>query len=197
MSASPPVTALILAGGRGRRMGGQDKGLLEVGGRALIETILQAIAPQVSAILINANRNQTRYRRYGYPVLADALPNFQGPLAGFAVGLRHCATDELAILPCDSPFVPHDLVARLRQARQREQAEIAVVHDGARLQPVHALLHKGALPSLDAFLETGDRKIERWYGQQRIALADFSAYAPGFVNLNRPEDGRRLAGASL
>ena len=188
----PQVTAMILAGGRARRMGGEDKGLLDFVGRPLIEHILEAVAPQVGDVLINANRNQERYREYGYTVIADERPDFQGPLAGFASGLAQCATGDLVVLPCDGPWVPRDLVFRLWEARAKADAELAVAHDGERMQPVYALLRKTLLPDLRDFLETGERKIDLWYARRRVARADFSDCRDGFANINRPQDRDRL-----
>ena len=188
----PRVTAMILAGGRARRMGGEDKGLLGFLGRPLIERILEAVAPQVGDVFINANRNRDRYRNYGYTVIADERSDFQGPLAGFASGLTHCATEDLAILPCDGPLVPEDLVFRLWQARAEAGAELAVAHDGERMQPVYVLLRKTLLPDLRAFLETGERKIDRWYARHRTAQADFSDCKDCFANINYPRDRDRL-----
>lgn len=188
----PRVTALILAGGMGRRMGGRDKGRLEFHGQPLIEFILEAIRPQVNTILINANRHQTDYARYGYPIVSDRLEGYQGPLAGFAVGLDASTTPYIVTLPCDGPLVAPDLVARLLSAIERDDADLAVAHDGERLQPVYALLPGRLLPGLENFLAGGDRKIDRWYAQHRMALADFSDTPQMFMNINTPDDRRRL-----
>lgn len=186
------VTALILAGGMGRRMGGQDKGQIELHGQPLIEFILEAIRPQVNTVLINANRHQQEYARYAYPVVGDQLEGYQGPLAGFVVGMSASATPYIVTLPCDGPLVAPDLVARLLQAIVRDDADLAVAHDGERLQPVYALLPTRLLANLENFLATGDRKIDRWYAQQRMALADFSDTPQMFMNINTPDDRRRL-----
>ncbi|MGB1110151.1 MAG: molybdenum cofactor guanylyltransferase MobA, partial [Gammaproteobacteria bacterium] len=173
---------------------GEDKGLVEFLGKPLIEHILAAVAPQVDQILINANRNQQRYQSYGYPVLTDELADYQGPLAGFLTGLRHCQTRDLVTLPCDGPFVAPDLVERLLNARLNEDAELAVAHDGERLQPVYALLNTELTASLNGFLDRGDRKIDLWYAEHRMAKADFSDTTDTFANINRPDDRERLAG---
>lgn len=193
--AAARVTALILAGGRGSRMGGEDKGLTPFRGRPLIEHILAAISPQVSHVLINANRNRQRYQAYGHPVVGDALSDYQGPLAGFAAGLAQTVTDDLVTLPCDGPFVAPDAVQRLLAARRRADAEIAVAHDGERMQPVYALLNRQLLPDLTAFLDSGDRKIDRWYAQRRTVTVDFSDCAHYFVNINTRLEHRRLESA--
>ncbi len=187
-----PVTGGILAGGRGRRMGGLDKGLLEWRGRPLVEHVLAALRPQVLELLINANRNRARYADYGYPVVGDRLDGFAGPLAGFATLLACCDTDWLAVVPCDAPRLPRDLVARLDAARRAAGADIAVAHDGQRLQPVHALLGRHLLPDLTDWLARGERKIDRWYARHRVEIVDFSDCPAAFANLNTPADRARL-----
>ena len=182
------ITAVILAGGRGRRLGGMDKGLLEYEGRPLIEHILMAIQPQVGAIMINANRNQQRYSQYGHPVISDEMVDYQGPLAGFAAALAACETDYIITLPCDGPFVPADLVARMSKALAEGDAELAVAHDGQRMQPVYALIPRSIRASLDKFLAAGDRKIDLWYARHATALADFSDVRETFFNINTDDD---------
>ncbi len=184
------VTACILAGGRGRRMGGIDKGLMLWHGRPLVEQLVEALSPQVDRIVINANRNQETYRRLGHSVIGDELAGYQGPLAGIAAGLAAAGGGLLAVLPCDAPNLPPDYIERLCAARRG--APIAVAHDGLRLQPVHALLPVDLLPELREFLAGGGRKVEAWYARQGFARADFSDRRETFFNLNRPED-RRLA----
>jgi len=186
------VSAVILAGGKGRRMGGQDKGQLELNGRPLIEYVLETIQPQVKTILINANRHQAEYARYGYPVVPDLLQGYQGPLAGFATGMRAATTPYIVTLPCDGPFSPPDLVARMATALEKEHADIAVAHDGERLQPVYALLPINLLSSLESFLAAGERKIDLWYAQHKMARVDFSDVAKTFRNINTPQDQHRL-----
>ena len=186
------VTGVVLAGGRARRMGGQDKGLIELRGRPLVEHALAALAPQVSSLIINANRNLERYRAYGHVVVADRIGDFSGPLAGMASALEQARTRWLVTVPCDSPQVPADLVARLLAARARDDAELAVAWDGERLQPVFALLNTALLPSLSRFLDEGERKIDLWYGRHQCARADFSDHPEAFLNVNTPQDLERL-----
>ena len=186
------VSAVILAGGMGRRMGGQDKGQLELNGRPLIEYVLETIQPQVKTILINANRHQAEYARYGYPVVPDLLQGYQGPLAGFAAGMRAATTPYVVTLPCDGPFSPPDLVARLAAALEKGHADIAVAHDGERLQPVYALLPTSLSASLESFLAAGERKIDLWYTQHKMVRVDFSDVAKTFRNINTPQDQHRL-----
>jgi molybdopterin-guanine dinucleotide biosynthesis protein A len=193
MSSTLPggVTGLVLAGGQARRMGGEDKGLVELAGRPMIGHVLAALAPQVDALLVNANRNLARYRDLGAPfaadVVSDDLADYQGPLAGIARGLAACTTDWLVCVPCDSPLVAPDLVARLDAARRATGADIAVAHC-ERLQPVFALLPRALLASLAAYLDAGERKIDRWYHRHRVAEADFSDRPEQFLNVNTPHD---------
>lgn len=188
------VTGVILAGGMARRMGGQDKGLVDFAGRPLVEWVLAALTPQVGGILINANRNHARYAGYGHLLVADAMKDYQGPLAGFACALAASPTPWIVTVPCDGPYLAPDLVARLTQALAGSGsdagagAELAVASDGHRLQPVYALLPRTLVPSLATFLAAGERKIDRWYAQHRIAIADFSDCPDCFANINSPAD---------
>lgn len=186
------VTAVILAGGKGRRMDGKDKGLVELANRPLIEYVIDAIKPQVETIMLNANRNQEQYSQYGYPVISDALLDYQGPLAGFISALKSSTTSHIVTLPCDGPFLPKDLVERLVLALADSEAEIAVAHDGDRMQPVYSLIPTTLINSLSSFLDTGERKIDLWYKQHRVALADFSDCPEKFRNINTAEQRDRL-----
>lgn len=192
MTSRPKVTAAILAGGKGRRLGGADKGLMEFAGKPMIEHILAGIRPQCDAICINANRNQDRYAQYGYPVLHDVLADFQGPLAGFSTALAHAEPGLVATLPCDTPHLPADLVQRLWQQMDAEQADIAVAHDGTRLQPIYALIKTDMADSLHRYLAAGDRKIDLWYAQNNSTTVDFADVQAQFQNINTPEDRQQL-----
>ena len=191
------ITAVILAGGKGRRLGGQDKGLVNYKGRPLIEHILHIIKPQAQSIVINANRNLERYAAYGFPVINDDLTNFQGPLAGFISAMKTVSTTHILTLPCDGPKIPPDYSQRLLSALETQHEEtinntIVVAHDGERMQPVHALIPTGLAASLEAFLEKGDRKIDLWYAQHPVVLADFSDIPDVFQNINTEEQRRKL-----
>ncbi|MEW8627888.1 MAG: molybdenum cofactor guanylyltransferase MobA [Candidatus Thiodiazotropha sp.] len=188
MNDRSEYTAVILAGGRGSRMGGNDKGLVLLDGKPLIEHVITTIAPQVGHLLINANRNMADYQKFGYPVIRDELSGYQGPLAGIYSALEQISTPDLITVPCDGPKLPQDLVARLANAREAEAADIAVAHDGKRLQPVYALIAKKLRPSLKAYLDGGDRKIDLWYAQHKMATADFSDIPETFLNINTPEE---------
>jgi len=187
-----PITAIVLAGGRATRMGGQDKGLVELAGRPMIAHVLAALAPQVERVIINANRNLDRYAAFGWPVVADEDTGFLGPLAGLAAGLRAATTPLVLTAPCDCPLLAPDLVARLYSALEREHAEIAVPFDGERLQPVFALVKRELADSLAAYLGGGDRKIDRWFAQHRLAQVDFSDRPENFVNVNDPDERTAL-----
>jgi len=182
------ITALVLAGGKSRRMGGRDKGLLPFGEGSLISHVIDAVLPQVGTVLISANRHLEEYRRLGFPVVADPLEDFQGPLAGFLAGLENMQTEYLLTLPCDGPFVVADLARRLAAGLTAADAQIAVAHDGQRLQPVYALLHRGVMSDLRLALEQGERKIDRWYPRNRWVTVDFSDVPEQFSNINTPED---------
>ncbi|WP_455222150.1 molybdenum cofactor guanylyltransferase MobA [Kaarinaea lacus] len=186
------ITAIILAGGRAQRMGGEDKGLLPLQGKPMIEYIIDALRPQVGQILINANRNLERYQQYGYAVVQDMMGEYFGPLVGMASGIQQAQTEYVITVPCDSPLVPKDLVSNLYQQLQKEDAELAVAHDGERMQPVFALLRCDLLPDLLHYLEAGGRKIDTWYAQHRTALADFSQAANAFMNINSPSDQQTI-----
>ena len=187
------VTAVVLAGGRARRMGGGDKGLVEVAGRPMVAYAVTALRPQAAEVLVNANRNAAEYRTItGCRVIADTVGSFAGPLAGMASALEASATRLLLTAPCDSPLVPPDLGPRLHAALARDGAEIAVAHDGERMQPVFALIARNVRPSLLAFLEAGERKIDVWYATRRTVTADFSDAPDTFLNVNTPEERERL-----
>jgi molybdenum cofactor guanylyltransferase len=196
MSQREDITAVILAGGRGSRMGGIDKGLVEFNGRPLIEHVIKAVAGQVHTLIINANRNLVRYQRFGYPVVADSISDFQGPLAGVLTAMEMVRTPYIVCVPCDGPLLADDLVARLVAARDRDASEIAVAHDGAHLQPVYALIPVALKQSLLDYLEGGDRKIDLWYSRHRVAKADFSDLPNTFVNINTEEERDRLQGGA-
>jgi molybdenum cofactor guanylyltransferase len=169
-------------------MGGEDKGLLPLAGRLLVEHVLRAVRTQVAAVVISANRNRERYVALGYPVVADAVGEFWGPLAGVASAMQLAQTPYLLTVPCDAPLVPADLAESLYRAVRGEGAEIGVAHDGARMQQAFALLSCGLLADLLDYLEGGGRKVQAWYARHRLATADFSACPDAFANVNTPEE---------
>jgi molybdenum cofactor guanylyltransferase len=194
------ITGLVLAGGRGSRMGGVDKGLQNFNGMPLALHTLMRLQLQVGHVIVNANRNLSAYESFGAEVWPDALPDFAGPLAGFLTGLEHCDTAWLVTVPCDTPLFPLDLVARLAERAEAEDAEIAMASapedDGQlRPQPVFCLLRRELLESLVQFTQSGGRKIDAWTAQHRTVVVPFDA--PGdepraFFNANTLEELRRL-----
>ena len=186
------ITGVVLAGGRSRRMGGVDKGLVCFHGKPMVQHVIQALQPEVGALLINTNRNADKYAALGYPVVADLVEGYLGPLAGMASGMSAATTPYVVTAPCDCPLVGTGLVRRLYQTVSEEQAQIGVVHDGERTHPVFALIQRDLLTDLLAFLESGERKIDRWYARHAIVEVDFSDQPDAFLNLNRPEDYRQF-----
>ena len=188
------ITGVILAGGRGSRMGGADKGLQNFNGVPLALHTLLRLSPQVGEIMINANRNLAAYESFGVPVWPDStsLGEYAGPLAGFMTALERCETPYLLTVPCDTPLFPTDLVARLADALEREDAEFAVAaapeEDGQlRPQPVFCLMHTGLLESLMRFTQGGGRKIDAWTAQHKTVTVPFDRPeddARGFFNAN-------------
>ena len=186
------ITAVILAGGKARRMGGEDKGLIDLHGKPLLDYIIAGLKPQAGHILVNANRNLDRYRAFGYPVTEDIMGDYFGPLVGIATGMQVCRTPFILTVPCDSPFIPAGLTDRLYRDMANADADISVAHDGVRMQPVFALLRCELLPDLLTYLDGGGRKIDTWYTQHRLVESDFSDLPDTFLNLNTPEDRRAL-----
>jgi molybdopterin-guanine dinucleotide biosynthesis protein A len=178
------VTGVVLAGGQGSRMGGVDKGLQEFRGKPLVAHVIERLAPQVGEILINANRNPQSYARFGHRVIADEIAGFAGPLAGFERGLAHAAHPLVATVPCDSPFLPADLVARLRAALQSHGAQLAVARTGSQPHPVFCLMRRDVHASLASFLASGQRKIDRWYAGLAVAEVAFDDEPEAFANIN-------------
>ena len=166
--ARPPITGVVLAGGLGRRMGGVDKGLQLLNGRPLVSHVIERLAPQVDELLINANQNGERYAAFGYRVVPDQIPDFAGPLAGLHAALSAAAYPLVATAPCDSPFLPADLIFRLflaltapeRSPPGTTNADLAVARTFDQPHPVFCLCRRTVLPHLNEFLASGGRKIE-------------------------------------
>lgn len=178
------ITGLVLAGGQGRRMGGVDKGLQLLRGREMVAWVLERLAPQVDEILVNANQNIEAYERFGHRVIPDQLGGFAGPLAGLHAGLSAAAHPWLVTVPCDSPFLPFDLVARLRQGADERDADLAVARTHDQPHPVFALVKTALLPHLTAFLDSGGRKIDAWYSTLSVVEVAFDDQANAFSNIN-------------
>jgi molybdopterin-guanine dinucleotide biosynthesis protein A len=198
------VTGVILAGGRGTRMGGADKGLQNFRGMPMAMFTLLRLAPQVGELMINANRNLAAYESFGAPVWPDVIADYAGPLAGFLTGLEHCETEYLVSVPCDTPLFPQDLVQRLGEALEREGADIAMAAvreedpgsgSGAgpqvRAQPVFSLMKRELMESLVRFTQGGGRKIDAWTAQHRTVLVEFDQPS-AFLNANTLAELHRL-----
>src|SRR5687768_6641441 len=198
--AASEITGLVLAGGRGSRMGGIDKGLQNFNGTPLALHALMRLQSQVGELMINANRNIAAYESFGVPVWPDSLADYAGPLAGFLTGLERCETPYLVTVPCDTPLFPQDLVARLAEALEREGADIAMAaakeEDGQiRTQPVFCLLKRDLMESLVRFTHEGGRKIDAWTAQHKTVTVPFDQ--PGddpaaFFNANTLAELHRL-----
>ena len=183
------ITGVILAGGRARRMGGADKGLIALNGKPMVEHIIHGLRPQVATLVINANRNLQAYQDLGRcPVIADVVGDFAGPLAGMASGMQAAQTEFILTVPCDSPFVSPHLAYRLFSTLESQGARLSVATDGHRMQPVFSLLPCDLVTDLLAFLNAGERKIDRWYTRHPTALVDLSDYADTFLNINSQEE---------
>ena len=182
--ARTDITGVVFAGGQGRRMGGVDKGLVELDGRALVAHVIERLAPQVGELVINANQNRDRYAAFGYPVVADVIPDFAGPLAGLHAAMAAATTPYIVTSPCDSPFLPADLVARLALALAATPLDLAVARTFDQPHPVFSLVRTDVRPHLEAFLRGGGRKIDAWYATLRVADARFDDEADAFRNIN-------------
>jgi molybdopterin-guanine dinucleotide biosynthesis protein A len=194
------VTGLILAGGRGSRMGGVDKGLQPFKGQPMVLHAMKRLAPQVSKIMINANQNLDTYKNFGVDVYPDEMQGFAGPLAGLQTGLIHCSTPYLVTAPCDSPFLPLDIVSRLGEALAENDADLSVAvtgeQDSKQAHPVFCLLKSSLLPHLSDFLESGQRKIDKWYAALKVTEVHFPD-EQAFSNINTMEELEKWEGNSI
>ena len=182
------ITGVVLAGGRARRMGGEDKGLVVYRGRPLVAYALDALSLIAGTILINANRNQEEYARFGYPVIEDLTDSFDGPLAGLLSAMRSAQTEYVLTVPCDCPQVDGALLGRLYTSLLDEDAELCAAHDGNRLHPVFLIAKCSLIGDLADYLASGERKVETWLKSNQLALADFSDHPEMFVNINTREE---------
>jgi molybdenum cofactor guanylyltransferase len=182
------VTGLILAGGQGRRMGNVDKGLQPLRGRPMVAWVLERLAPQVTEVIVNANQNQAEYARLGCRVVGDEIGGFAGPLAGLQAGLKANVHPFLVTVPCDSPFLPRDLVKRLHAALIANHADLAVAKTGAQPHPVFSLVRESLAGHLTKFLEAGGRKIDAWYASLKVVEVPFDDQPDAFSNINTPAD---------
>lgn len=175
-------SAIVLCGGRGSRVNGADKGLLEFDGRPLVASVLSRIEPQVDDIVISANRNLARYRALGHRVVADTMPDFAGPLAGILSALPACHHERVLVTACDTPFLPDDLATRLLPPL--ESCDLAYAWDGEREQYLSAALHRSLAESLAGYLADGQRSVHGWYGTLNYRRVDFSDEQRTFQNIN-------------
>lgn len=182
------ITGVVLAGGQGRRMGGVDKGLQALRGRPMVSWVLVRFAPQVDEVLINANQNLEAYAVFGHRVIPDEIGGFAGPLAGLHRALSEASHDLVATVPCDSPFLPLDLVPRLMGTLERGAAELAVAKTHQQPHPVFCLCRRSLLPHLTSFLRGGGRKIDAWYASLRVVEVPFDDEADAFRNINTPDE---------
>ena len=182
------ITGILLAGGQGSRMGGVDKGLVELAGRPMAAHALERLAPQVDALLINANQNLPAWQAFGHPVFGDDIGGFAGPLAGLHAGLLRAQHPFVVTAPCDSPFLPADLVERLAAALHGADAQLAVAKTFGQPHPVFCLCRRDLADHLGAFLAAGGRKIDRWYGSLKVVEVAFDDEADAFENINTREE---------
>lgn len=182
------ITGVILAGGLGRRMGGVDKGLQMLDGRPLVCHVAERLAPQVGQLMINANRSQTQYATLGYPIFSDLVPDFAGPLAGLHAALSQAQSEWVVTAPCDSPYLPPDLVSRLHAALQAERSDVAIARSGGRVHPVFCLCRTTLRNDLRDFLESGGRKVMDWCARQGAIEVDFDDQPESFRNFNTLAD---------
>jgi len=185
--------AIVLTGGRGERMGGRDKGLVELCGKPLVQWVTDSIAPQVDQIIISANRNLDEYRTLGFPVVVDELKDFQGPLAGIHSALKKTGSEFVLVVPTDSPGLPPDLCYKLGAALLESKAEIAVVETDGKLQPVLMLFRTALKPEFEKWMQQGSRKVIDWINSRRHVTVSFPGDELLIVNIN---DSENLAAAS-
>lgn len=185
--STPEITTVILAGGAAQRMGGEDKGLKQLNGKAMIAHVIERLSDQVSALLINCNRSQQQYAAFGHQLVEDTISGGAGPLAGVLTALEHSDSEYVLSVPCDTPLLPLDLVTRMLQAIQQEGAEACTVSDGERLHPVILLVKRSVQSGLQHYLNDGGRKVHDWFYSIPHCSADFSDQPEAFFNINTPQ----------
>ncbi|WP_391488940.1 molybdenum cofactor guanylyltransferase MobA [Leclercia tamurae] len=186
MSQISRITGVILAGGKASRMGGKDKGLQELNGLPLWQHVARTLYKQVSTIVVSANRNIATYQESGYPVYADLLANYPGPLAGMLSVMQQCDAEWFLYCPCDTPFIPDCLAERL--VKNRGSAPVVWAHDGDRDHPTIALMHRQLIPVLENYLAAGERRVMIFMRQAGGHSVDFSDMKQAFINMNTPEE---------
>lgn len=186
MNQDSAVTGVVLAGGKARRMGGIDKGLLELNGKPLWQHVADALSSQLNKVIVNANRHQEIYQSGGLKVVSDVMADFPGPLAGMLSVFQQEAGDWFLFCPCDTPFIPHILAERL--SAQRNQAPVVWVHDGERDHPTIALINRSVQPFLLDYLQSGERRVMVFMRLVGGHAVDFSDWKDAFVNVNTLEE---------
>jgi len=186
------VGAVVLAGGLARRMEGQDKGLIKLAGIPMVQYALNTVSAVVDQCVVNANRNAALYEALAKPVGATVIPDnldgHLGPLAGLSAAIEALDTDYVFMCPCDSPFLQTDLITALLEGCLCEDADIAVPNDGERLQPVFCVVNRRVKSSLDVFLASGQRKIDRWFAEHSVFELQASAFRESFRNINTEQE---------
>jgi molybdenum cofactor guanylyltransferase len=192
LSHEDSITGLILAGGRGARMGEVDKGLQIFQGKPMVAHVVARLARQVDDIIINANRNHDQYAAYGHRVASDEVGGFAGPLAGLHAGMKTATTPLIVTAPCDSPFLPMDLVARLHAALREHDADLSVAKTFDQSHPVFSLTKTALIDNLESFLSSGQRKIDKWYGSLKVVEVSFDDQESAFANINTIDELQSL-----
>ncbi|NOY66203.1 MAG: molybdenum cofactor guanylyltransferase [Gammaproteobacteria bacterium] len=185
------IHCVILAGGKARRFDGRDKGLIEANNSRLIDHVLNIIKPQVSSIMISANRNLEKYKQLGYPVLTDNNDAYDGPLAGILAALEHINDGLLAVIPCDMPDIPKDIISQLQQQMLSEKADICCVSDNNNLQPLLSIMNKQVQKALKEFLQADKHKVQDWFNQQNMTTLNLDNNNPLF-NINNMKDLKKF-----
>lgn len=188
------ISAVILSGGRATRMGGLDKGLVNLNGKPLVQHVIERIQPQVDEIFINANRELPTYQSFGISVFSDEQADFIGPLAGFYIGLSQAKHPYLLTVPCDSPYLPMNIANRLYLELKELNVDIAVAKSNGDAHPVISLCRTSTLPSLATAIQAGERKVSAWQKSLRYTEVMFDDCAEAFTNLNTLQDVARLDG---
>ena len=191
------ITGIVLAGGRGTRMGGIDKGLADFLGKPMVAHVIERLQPQVSEILINANREIDHYQAFGLPVIQDEIGGFAGPLAGLHAGMKAAGSSFVLTVPCDSPLLPVDLTSRMMEALVADKATIAIAKTGTQLHPVFSLIHVSALASLETYLASGGRKMETWQKSMACVEVAFDDCPWAFSNINTADELKELEQGKL
>jgi molybdenum cofactor guanylyltransferase len=184
MDSQTKVTGVILAGGLARRMNNRDKGLVPFKGRAMVGYAIDAMSAVTDQTIINANRNISEYETFGLPVVSDQTASFDGPLAGVLTAMLFAKTGVLLVMPCDSPNFKSNHLKGLLASLTEKDADVGVAYDGERLHPVFFAITTALMPSLQDYLQSGQRKVETWLGQQRMVKIDFSHESDIFININ-------------